>query len=463
MNYLVLVNKNNKIKNNFINNIDLISVNNIYNKEIKIEKKTYDNYVLLKEYLYSIGIEIGIDTSYRSFNEQEKIKNEYLNKYGEEYTTNYVAPVGYSEHHTGLAVDISIKINGKFLTETEELEGYDEVFSTIHKNLYKFGFILRYPKGKENITTYNYEPWHIRYVGNILAKLIYENNLCLEEYLTKFSGILVVNKEKGYTSRDVVNCVSKILGIKKIGHTGTLDPMAEGVLVLTIGKATKLGNLLTSSKKEYIATVKRGILTDTLDTTGNIIEKSDINNNIDLNKLVKSFEKTYEQEVPLFSAVKVNGKKLYEYGRNNEKVKLPKKKVTIYSMSIVDYDKFEFKCSVSKGTYIRSLIRDMGKSISECFSMNSLIRTKQGMFDIKNSYTISDIEKGNFKILDITEVISGIKEITVDYTVENKIKNGVILDNIYDIDNYVLFKNEKNNPVAIYKKENDCLKMFIML
>ena len=275
------------------------------------------------------------------------------------------------------------------------------------------------------------------------------------------NGVLIVNKEKGYTSRDVVNIVSKELNTKKIGHTGTLDPIAEGVLVLTIGKATKLGEVLTSNEKEYIATVERGILTDTLDTTGNIIETSKIKK-IDLENLVRSFEKTYMQEVPKFSAVKVNGKKLYEYARNNEEVELPKKEVTIKSIQLLNDNPFTFKCTVSKGTYIRSLIRDMGKSINECFTMSSLIRTKQGKFSIDNSYTLDDIKKGNYKVLSIEEILDNLEIVVADNKLLKKITNGVKLDNDYNKE-FVLFKNKAGNKIAIYRKENDCYKMYIML
>ena len=129
------------------------------------------------------------------------------------------------------------------------------------------------------------------------------------------NGILVVNKEKDYTSRDVVNEVCKIFNTKKVGHTGTLDPLATGVLILTIGRYTKLSNLIMSDDKEYIATVRVGIKTDTLDITGNVLEEKDSTVPDNIEDILKSFEKTYMQEVPIHSAVKVNGKKLYEYAR----------------------------------------------------------------------------------------------------------------------------------------------------
>ena len=138
------------------------------------------------------------------------------------------------------------------------------------------------------------------------------------------NGIIVVNKPKGITSRDVVNKVCKILNTKKVGHTGTLDPIASGTLVLCIGNATKLVEELTSYDKEYIATVKLGVLTDTLDTTGKVLKRQNTElKKEELIKTLNSFIGTYEQEVPIYSAVKINGKKLYEYARCNIDVTLP--------------------------------------------------------------------------------------------------------------------------------------------
>ena len=179
-------------------------------------------------------------------------------------------------------------------------------------------------------------------------------------------GILVVYKPKGMTSRDVVNKVGRILKIKKIGHTGTLDPLATGVLVLCIGKATKIVELLTATEKEYIAEMSFGIETDTLDSTGNIIKEEDfIVDEEKIEKVFSSLTGTYKQEVPLYSAIHVNGKKLYEYARNNEEVILPSRDVTISHLELlsIEENKVLFKTRVSKGTYIRSLIRDIAKKL----------------------------------------------------------------------------------------------------
>ena len=182
-------------------------------------------------------------------------------------------------------------------------------------------------------------------------------------------GVLIVNKEKGVTSRDVVNKICKILNTKKVGHTGTLDPIATGVLVVCVGKATKLVEILTSEDKEYIATVKLGVLTDTLDTDGKVLEEKDVFiKKEDLVRTLNSFVGFYDQEVPIYSAVKINGKKLYEYARSNIKVDLPKRRVEIKKIELLEFNKdhYKFKVLVSKGTYIRSLIKDINDKNKIC-------------------------------------------------------------------------------------------------
>jgi len=183
MNYCLLVNKNNKMKDEFLNYFNILSVKNELNENIKIEEETYKHFLKLKEYLKTIDINIGIDDSYRSIETQQLIQDEYLIKYGEEFTKRYVAVPGESEHHTGLAIDIMLNIDGDFVRDDDKLFAYENVFKKIHNVLYKYGFILRYPENKENITGYNYEPWHIRYVGLEVSKTIYDNNITLEEYL----------------------------------------------------------------------------------------------------------------------------------------------------------------------------------------------------------------------------------------------------------------------------------------
>lgn len=274
------------------------------------------------------------------------------------------------------------------------------------------------------------------------------------------NGILIVNKSEGFTSRDVVNKLSKIFNTKKIGHTGTLDPIAKGVLVVVVGKYTKLCEDLTQTYKEYIATFKLGILTDTLDITGKILDEKDVTvTEEEIRNVIASYKCVYDQEVPIYSSVKINGRKLYEYARNGENVVLPKRKVDIKNIEVIDINKdiVKIKCLVSKGTYIRSLIRDIGSSLNTFATMTDLIRIKQGIFDIRDSYTLEDIENGNYKLIDIEDVM----DICVidDNTYLKDVTNGVKLK--LDIENkYILFKHEGNN-IALYKKDNDYFRMYI--
>lgn len=271
------------------------------------------------------------------------------------------------------------------------------------------------------------------------------------------SGLLIINKPKDYTSRDIVNIISKKLGTKHIGHTGTLDPIATGVLVLAVNDGCKIIELITSVDKEYIAEVLVGVDTDTLDSTGKILNTYNIENldNDKVNKVLKSFIGKYNQEVPKYSAVHVNGKRLYEYARNNIEVELPKREVEIKEIELVkslekvdNFYKFSFRVKVSKGTYIRSLIRDIGISLNISCIMNNLTRTKQGVFNIENSISIDDVSLD--KLIDIKESLNGYDELVVDKNLELKIKNGIILNKKID-NKYLLILNEKGELIAIYE------------
>ena len=270
-------------------------------------------------------------------------------------------------------------------------------------------------------------------------------------------NIIVINKDKDYTSRDVVNVIGKIFNTKKVGHTGTLDPLATGVLIVCMNKALKVVDLITASDKEYIAKVVLGIDTDTLDITGNIINECRTNVNVDMVKSVlNSFIGKSIQEVPKYSAVKVNGKKLYEYARNGIDVELPKREIQIFDIELISdidivdgHQEFSFRVKVSKGTYIRSLIRDIGVKLG-CFAcMKELTRTKQGKFSIDKSYTLNDIKNGNYKLLNIKDVID-IEKVVVSDDMLFKIKNGMILDNFFISDKALILDNN-GNEIGIYK------------
>lgn len=272
------------------------------------------------------------------------------------------------------------------------------------------------------------------------------------------NGVIVVNKEKDYTSRDVVNIVGKCLGTKKVGHTGTLDPLATGVLVLCVGNGLKLVEMLMEHDKEYIAKVKLGIETDTLDVTGNIIDKKEVPNinREDIIGVLNSFIGKQKQVVPKYSAIKVNGKKLYEYARNNIEVELPVKDIEVYNIELIsdiEDNSFFIKCLVSSGTYIRSLIRDIGYKLGTVAVMEELDRVKLGKFTVDDSFTIDDIKSGNYKMLNINDVID-LPKVKVDSLMEKKIRNGQVLKKFFDGD-MAFIVNQYDEVLAIYKVKDE--------
>lgn len=219
------------------------------------------------------------------------------------------------------------------------------------------------------------------------------------------NGVFIFNKPKGITSHDVIYMFRKKLNIKKVGHTGTLDPIATGVLPICIGKATKIAQYITAEDKEYIATMKFGIETDTLDITGDIIHSD---GRIPLaEEVVESlvaFKGEIHQKPPMYSAIKVKGRKLYEYARDGIEVDVQERLVKISDISLlkkVSTDTFVIKINCSSGTYIRSLIRDIGYSLNTFATMTDLVRTRSGNFNIDNSIdeitlkasTIDDLKK----------------------------------------------------------------------
>lgn len=277
------------------------------------------------------------------------------------------------------------------------------------------------------------------------------------------NAVILVNKDKGKTSRDIVNSLTKVFNTKRIGHTGTLDPIAQGVLVICINKYTKLVNSLMSLDKEYIGTITLGIKTDTFDITGKVLEQKEVNvSKEDIEKVFSSLIGKYEQVIPIYSAKKVNGKKLYEYARNGEEVKLPTNEVDIHNLELISYEgnKIVFKCNCSKGTYIRSLIQTICEKLNVIGTMSDLVRTKQGNFDISDSYTVEDIENGNYKMLSVKDLFD-YKIYNLNDEEYNKIKNGSHIKIDSNEDKMLLYYN--NEEVAIYKKKEDFYACDIML
>ena len=219
------------------------------------------------------------------------------------------------------------------------------------------------------------------------------------------NGVINVYKEVGFTSRDAVSKLTGILRQRKIGHTGTLDPAAEGVLPMCVGKATKLCELLTDHKKQYIAVMKLGIATDTEDTTGEIVEKTDYPENWyeenltteNLTKITDKFIGTQFQTPPMYSAKRVNGRRLYELAREGKVIERKPCEITVYGIEIKNIDIINREITVivdcSKGTYIRTLCKDIGEALGCKAAMKSLLRTRTGDFYLENSYKLDEIEK----------------------------------------------------------------------
>ncbi len=267
--------------------------------------------------------------------------------------------------------------------------------------------------------------------------------------------IFILNKPTTFTSQDAVSKLKKILNQKKAGHTGTLDPMATGVLPILVGDTTKLSKYLVEHTKTYIATLKLGIATDTGDSEGKTIEEKSVNTDVFeasyLEKILKEFLGKQVQTPPMYSAIKVNGRKLYEYARNGEVVDVPKREIEIYNIKLVDFLKekceitFEVECS--KGTYIRTLCEDIAKMLDTVGYMKSLIRTKVDKFEIKDAITFEELElnKTDDKWLNIhsytmEEVFSELLKIELNTRKKELFLNGVMLtfrekDGIYNIYN----------------------------
>ena len=268
-------------------------------------------------------------------------------------------------------------------------------------------------------------------------------------------GIIVINKEKNYTSHDVVNIVKKITK-SKVGHTGTLDPNATGVLPLLIGNATKISKYLINHDKEYEAVIQLGKKTTTADIEGEVIEEKEVPEKIyiECENILKSFIGKQKQTPPAYSAIKVNGKKLYSYAREGIKIEIEPRNIEIYNIELMNINKEEkqisFRVSCSKGTYIRSLCEDIADKLGTVGYMKDLKRTKVGDFEIKEAITIDELkekfEKNDFSdVITIENIFKDMPKIELN---ENNIKqylNGVKIteknqDGIYRI----FYKNEFN-------------------
>lgn len=282
-------------------------------------------------------------------------------------------------------------------------------------------------------------------------------------------GIIVVNKPKGCTSHDVVRKIKKIFN-NKVGHTGTLDPNATGVLPLLIGNATKLSYYLINHDKEYEVTLQFGIKTDTADSEGNIIEQQNFNEDFVKNILNKekvknvlnSFIGKQEQIPPMYSAIKINGKKLYEYARNGQEVEIKPRQIEIYSIELLKIKQQEkqimFKVNCSKGTYIRSLCEDLAKKLDTIGYMKELNRTKVGDFYIEKSVTLEELEANKESISYLEQNTITIEKFFKIYKQEG-IENNIIILNQNTINKFMngvkIKKNLKKGLYRIYNEKNE--------
>ena len=273
--------------------------------------------------------------------------------------------------------------------------------------------------------------------------------------MQELNGIIVINKSKNYTSHDVVAKVKKILKLKKVGHTGTLDPNATGVLPLLLNSGTKLSKYLINHDKEYVVTLKLGIRTDTLDSEGKILEERKVDtaileNTENIKKVLNSFEGKQEQIPPIYSAIKVKGKKLYEYARNGEKVEVQARQIEIYNIELQEVDvknqEIVFKVECSKGTYIRSLCEDIATRLGTIGYMKELNRTRVGSFGIEDSITLEELEKCenvNLKVITMEELLKQKERIILNKKQLELFFNGVKLDNDNQDGLYRIYNQDK--------------------
>lgn len=282
-------------------------------------------------------------------------------------------------------------------------------------------------------------------------------------------GIININKPAKVTSSNVVVKIKKLLNLKKVGHMGTLDPLAQGVLPICVGKATRLFDYFLKKQKTYIARFKFGEETDTLDLEGQVIRTSQkIPTLQELNSAVKSFIGEIEQIPPMFSSKKIDGKKAYDLARQGAKIDLAPCKVTIFDYQVlnqIDENTFEFLITCSAGTYIRSLARDLGNFVDSCATMTNLIRTKSGKFEIENAVDYSTLTKEVIikNLMPLEEVLSDFDSIDISAQQFQRLLNGLPLTNIEAREGIdcAVYCEEKVIGIGFKKDNQFTLKTFL--
>lgn len=282
-------------------------------------------------------------------------------------------------------------------------------------------------------------------------------------------GIIIINKEKEYTSHDVVAKVKKILNEKKVGHTGTLDPNATGVLPILLGKGTKLSKYLINHNKIYEATLKLGEKTDTADIEGKIIEEKYVKkenlSEENIAKILQEFIGKSKQVPPMYSAIKVNGKKLYEYARKGQTIEIKPREIEIYSIELLNINNNEitFRVHCSKGTYIRTLCENIAEKLETVGYMKDLKRIEVGEFNIKNAITLKELENKKGKaVISIEDFLKDKNTITLNIKKLNLFLNGVNLK-VEQVDGVYRIYNEKNEFIGTGTIKNNILKRDIIV
>ena len=282
-----------------------------------------------------------------------------------------------------------------------------------------------------------------------------------------YHGVLLVNKEKGMGSTKVVSKVRKALNTKDVGHCGTLDPLAEGLLIVTIGKALKISRFLEADTKEYETTVTLGKETATLDAEGEFINEKDIItfSKDDILNVFNKLKGVIKQRPPIYSALSKDGKRLYEYARENIEVEIPEREIEIYDLDLLNFNKnsITYRVKCSKGTYIRVLNDTIAKELNNIGYTTFLKRTKIGDFDVKNSYTIEEIENNNFNLIAIKDSLPMFNKYYMNDFEYNIIKNGNIFKKY--LPGYQLMIDKEGNEIGLYKGDDEnkvtkCIRIF---
>ncbi|MBQ9090908.1 MAG: tRNA pseudouridine(55) synthase TruB [Anaerotignum sp.] len=281
-------------------------------------------------------------------------------------------------------------------------------------------------------------------------------------------GIFNIYKEKGFTSHDVVAIVRRTIRMKKVGHTGTLDPDAEGVLPVCVGKATKLSDVIMDGRKSYRAMLRLGITTTTEDASGEVLETKEVNFNEDkIREVVASFIGKLEQVPPMYSAVKVNGKKLYELAREGKEIERKSRTIEVYDIRIRQFlppDRVEIDVDCSKGTYIRTLCSDIGKALGCGGHMAELLRTATGAFSLDNAIKLEELkalaeqERAEEALLTMEESLRDFPVVKVSEKSAKFLYNGGKIQERFFTEKPASYK--EGDIVATYDHENNLVGLY---